>query len=116
MEEKRVVIADAEGETRRQLAELLNDTPGLTVIAQTNNGEDLLDLCRQCDILVMDLMLAGMNGLEVLDRIRTWQNRPRILVMSNFWMEQLVEHCIACGADYFVRKPCSASWILRQLV
>ena len=66
---KKIIIADSSEEFRGMLAELVEEEADLSVAAQTDNGEELLDLIarHRPDVVIMDLMLAGMDGLEVLE-------------------------------------------------
>lgn len=116
MGEKRVLIADSELETRQQLAWAVDKTPGLTVLAQTGDGGEVLTLGPQCDILVMDLLLPNVDGLEVLDRIRAWPRKPIVLVLTSFVTEQIAQLCMARGADYLMLKPCQADGVVNRMV
>ena len=70
-DKKRIVLADAAEEFRQMLADMIGGEADLTVCAQTASGEELLDLIarHRPDVVVMDLMLSGMDGLEVLEEI-----------------------------------------------
>lgn len=74
---KKIIIADASEEYRGMLADALGDREDMEVVAQTGDGEALLDLVakHQPQGIIMDLMLTGMDGLEVLEQLGP--NRPR---------------------------------------
>ena len=81
---KKIVLADAAEEFRQMLADMIGGEADLTVCAQTGSGEELLDLVvrHRPDVVVMDLMLADMDGLEVLEELG--EDRPKVLVLSAF--------------------------------
>lgn len=116
MGEKRVLIADPEVETRQQLARAVDATPGLMVLAQTGDGAEVLTLGPQCDILVLDLLLPNVDGLEVLDQAWAWPTKPIVLVLTSFITEQVARLCMARGADYLMLKPCQADGVVKRMV
>ena len=81
---KKIVLADASEEFRELLADMIQKEDDLAVCAQTGSGEELLDLIsrHRPDVVIMDLMLAEMDGLEVLDELG--DDRTRVLVLSAF--------------------------------
>ena len=70
---KRILIADTSEEFRTALAEALESEEGLEVAGQTNDGQDAIRLARELapDILVMDLVLGRVDGLDVLKAVST---------------------------------------------
>lgn len=105
-DKRKIVLADASEEFRQMLAEMIGEEADLTVCAQTGNGEELLDLIarHKPDVVIMDLMLAEMDGLEVLEELD--EDRPRMLVLSTFNNPALAEQISRHGGDYCMLKPC----------
>lgn len=116
MQKKRVIIADVDTEVRQRLACEIDNSQYLTVAAQTDNGERLLELCAQCDIVVMDLILMSMDGMEVLDQLSTWQNKPLVIVLSSFPVERIARLSIAQGVDYLMLKPCRTEAVVKRIL
>jgi len=76
-------------------------------VVTARNGRDALRLCRQVhpDLIILDLMLPGMDGLEVLDRVREANNDTPILILS---ARDSVDDRVAGlerGADDYLVKP-----------
>ena len=96
------------------LADLIREEADLSVCAQTGSGEELLDLVarQKPDVVVMDLMLADMDGLEVLDELG--ENRPKILVLSAFGGPALAAQISQKGGDYCMLKPCRAQSVIER--
>ncbi len=118
---KRVLIGDSGEEFRAGLAEALSKEEDLHVLAATGDGGELVRLAREQepDVVIMELVLGGMDGLEVLDQLSKLERRPRVLVVSSYIKGSVVDVAAAKGADFFITKPCRLSTVcerLRQLM
>ena len=68
------------------------------------------------DVLVMDLVLGGIDGLELLRQIGELSGRrPTILVVSGFTRGNVVNQAAALGADFFMTKPCRMDSITERI-
>ena len=76
------------------------------VVAEGATGQEAVDLCVQHrpDLLVLDLVLPGFNGVEVLLRLRKQLRGLRVVFFSGCTQEQLIAQAIALGADAYVLK------------
>ena len=107
MEEKtRIVLGDAAESFRGMLAEALGMEEDLLVAGETGGGEELLHLVKTLrpDVVVMDLVLSGMDGIEVLEQLG--DHRPRVLVLSAFAQSAFNDALPELGVGYFMLKPC----------
>lgn len=113
-DKKKIVLADAAEEFRQMLADMIGGEADLTVCAQTASGEELLDLIarHRPDVVVMDLMLSGMDGLEVLEELG--ENRPKVLVLSAFGGPALAGQISQRGGDYCMLKPCRPQSVVER--
>ena len=113
-DKKKIVLADASEEFRQMLAEMIQGEADLTVCAQTDSGEELLDLVtvHKPDVVIMDLMLAGMDGLEVLEEMG--ENRPHVLVLSSFNSPSIAGQVSQRGGDYCMLKPCRMQTVISR--
>ncbi len=114
-DKKRIVLADAAEEFRQMLADLMEEEADLTVCAQTGSGEELLTLIdrHRPDVVVMDMLLTGMDGLGVLERLG--EDRPRVLVLSAFSRPALAEQISRMGGDYCMLKPCQVQSVVERV-
>ena len=96
------------------LADMIGGEADLTVCAQTASGEELLDLIarHRPDVVVMDLMLSGMDGLEVLEELG--EDRPKVLVLSAFGGPALAGQISQRGGDYCMLKPCRPQSVVER--
>jgi len=113
-EQTRILVADGSEEFRRMFADMVDGEEDLVLAGQTGDGEELLRLVREehPDVVVMDLLLTGMDGLEVLEQLD--DIRPRVLVLSAFANSSLAERVAEAGADYCMLKPCRLSAVLER--
>ncbi len=111
---KRIVIADASEEFRQMLADMVEGEDDLTLAGQTGDGEELLNLIARTkpNVVVMDLLLTGIDGVEVMAKLG--ERRPKILVLSSFADARLAEELSSRGADYCMLKPCRMSSVLER--
>lgn len=113
----KIIVADSDADARQLLVNAIQKEAGLTVAAQTGDGAQLLQLCRQtqCDIVVMELVLSTVDGLEVLARMGSWEHRPKILVLSSFANSRFTKPSIQHSADYFMLKPCNLRAVVERI-
>jgi two-component system response regulator (stage 0 sporulation protein A) len=111
---KRVLVADGDPEYRQSLCAALGREADLTVVGWTGDGEELLRLEGQLhpDVVVMDLLLTSMDGLEVLRKL---DHHATILVLSAFSGSRLGEEVRARGGDYCMLKPCHAEVVVERV-
>ena len=114
-EKKKIIIADASEEFRQMLSEMVKVEEDLVLVGETGDGEELLRLIGETrpDVVVMDLLLSGMDGLEVLERMGN--SRTRVLVLSAFAGSALAEQVSARGGAYCMLKPCRLTTVLERV-
>lgn len=85
---KRLLVADASQEFRCHLVESFQNEPDMEVVGETGDGLQLLELTQKLlpDVIVMEMVLSGLDGLEVLERLRglSLERHPKILVLSSY--------------------------------
>lgn len=104
----RTIIADANPEFCISFSEFLSREANADVVAAANDGITLLaELAeKKPDVLIIDLVLPKMDGLEVLRRMQEMKLGCHILVLSSFFNERTILACTQYGVDYFMTKPC----------
>jgi len=78
----------------------------LEVIGQADNGLDAVRLARECvpDIMILDITLPGLDGLEVIARTRTMERPAKVLVLTSQQADYFSLRCMRAGAVGFVSK------------
>ncbi len=115
---RKVLLADANEEFRNVLREEIEKTERFTVVGSTGNGTEVLDLvCKQQpDLLVMDVVLPGQEGLNVLRKIKEENTAvPKVILLSAFCGDQVVAEARDLGVSYFLPKPCEVNALLDRM-
>src|SRR5580698_9753474 len=110
-----VLVVDDEPAIRRFLRTSL-DVQGFRVI-ESADGEEALDQLRRnaIDVLVLDLGLPGMDGFEVIKRLRTQGSSLPIIVLSSRSDEKGKVEALDLGADDYVTKPFGIDELLARI-
>lgn len=105
-----VVICDDDPIVREALGAYLDREPGLEVVAVVETAEEALTRIETIrpDVVLMDLALPGMDGLEATVLARGIQPAPAVLVLTTFGTEDHVRDALAAGAAGFLLKTTSA--------
>ena len=107
----RVILADDHTLVRGGIRALLNTLPDVEVIAEANDGREALSLieAHQPDIVLMDIAMSGMNGLEAtLHAARDFPN-VRVIILSMHTNEEYVLQALKAGAAGYLLKDAGTS-------
>lgn len=101
-----ILIADDHEIVRRGLKALLSSRPGWIVCAEASSGRDAVALAAQHrpDIVVMDISMPGLNGLEATRKIRKMLPKTQVLILSLHYSDQLVREVLDSGARAYLLK------------
>lgn len=102
----RVLLADDHGIVRRGLRSLIETDPGLTVVGEAADGLEALRLCEQHqpDILIVDVGMPKLNGIDVAARAQKLDRPPRTLILSMHSDEAYIIRALAAGARAYLLK------------
>jgi len=106
MKTVRILIADDHELIRKGIASTLEEVPGWTVVAQAQNGRQAVDLATSLrpDIVVLDMTMPELNGLEATRQILANRTGERVLILTAHESEQLVREVLNAGAQGYVLK------------
>lgn len=107
----RVLIADDHALVRSGLRALLDRTPDIRVVAEAGDGREALALIAdlQPDVVLMDVTMEGLNGLEATLRAVQDHRDVRVVVLSMHKSEEYVVHALQAGASGYLMKDVAAS-------
>ena len=104
-----ILIADDQDLVREGLRMLLEAEPDLAVVGEAGDGGQALDRARLLDpdVILMDVRMPGMNGIEATARLVQAGSRARILMLTTFDLDEYVYHALKAGAGGFLLKDAS---------
>ena len=113
----RILIADSNLDFCSLLTDLVAAEKDMEVVAAADNGLDALALIAELkpDVVLLDLVLTKLDGLEVLRRLPESGVKPHVIILSGFVNNKVVADCSALGADYFMPKPCDTPVLLSRI-
>lgn len=113
----RIVIADDHPIVRKGLRDLLESREGFSVTGEAADGLEAIRLVEQLkpEVLLLDLMMPGLSGLEALRKIRRRSPSTRVIVFSMYGSEPYVLEALKGGATGFVLKDSAPADILTAI-
>lgn len=115
----RVLIADDNREFADLLFEFLSDHEDMDVVGVAHNGQEVLQQIEQHqpDVLVLDIIMPVLDGIGVLERLRTIDiaQSPRVIMLTAFGQESITRRAMELGALYYVLKPFDLDVLLERI-
>ena len=102
----RVLVADDQAMVRAGFRMLLSREPGIEVVGEARDGVEAVRLTAQCrpTIVLMDIRMPRLDGLEATRLILAGEEPPRVLVLTTFDLDEYVFEALNAGASGFVLK------------
>jgi DNA-binding NarL/FixJ family response regulator len=113
----RVVIADDHRIVREGVRWMLQDEPDIEVVGEAQDGEALLDLLARetPDVVLLDVRMPGLGGLEALERMERSSHSPRVIVLSMLGEPGYVRRAIELGAAGYLLKSTTREELVNAL-
>lgn len=113
----RVVLIDDEPLVRAGLAAIVDSDPGLDMVGEAGDGADAIDLVQrtQPDVVIMDVRMPRLDGLEATRLLVARQDPPRVLILTTFDSDDYVFAALRAGADGFVLKRAQPAELIRAV-
>lgn len=110
----RTVLVDDHRLFRIALRRLLDEAPNIAVVGEAESGEQALTLTRELrpDIVLMDLLMPGMGGLEATQRITRSANSPAVIALSSCTEQPFPSQMLKAGALGYLTKGVDASEVV----
>ena len=112
-----ILLIDDHPMLRTGVKQLISMAPDITVVGEASNGEQGIELAESLDpdLILLDLNMPGMNGLETLDKLREKSLSGRIVVFSVSNHEEDVVTALKRGADGYLLKDMEPEDLLKAL-
>lgn len=106
----RVMVVDEHDMVRRGLAAFLKVKADLELIGEARDGLEALQVCEQVqpDVILMDLVMPGMNGVDATRAIRERWPQVQVIALTSFGERELVQEALQAGAISYLLKNVSA--------
>jgi len=113
----RVLLADDERLVRAGFRMILRDEPGIEVIGEAADGREAVDASEQLhpDVVLMDIRMPNLNGIEATRLIVVHPDAPRVLVLTTFDHDEYVYDALAAGASGFLLKDAPEEELLSAI-
>ena len=113
----RVLVADDQSMVRAGFRMLLSEEPGIEVVGEANNGLQAVDLAARLrpTVVLMDIRMPELDGLEATRRILAADDRTRILILTTFDLDEYVYEALRAGASGFVLKDDPAEQLIAAI-
>lgn len=113
----RLLIVDDHAVVRAGFSSVLRIQDGLEVVGSVHSGEEALAFLERnpVDVLLLDLHMPAMSGIETLLALRKHHRRPHVIILSSFEPEEEICRAVEAGADGYLRKDSSCSEILEAV-
>ena len=102
----RLLVVDDQGIVRKGVRALLAEVDGMKVVGEASNGLEAVNQAEALhpDVILMDLVMPGMDGIEAIRQIMTRQPKARILALTSFAADDKVFPAIKAGALGYLLK------------
>ena len=110
----KILLADNSEEFRLLLRRTLEDTGEFQIVGDTGDGDEAWELIQKTkpDVVVMDMILPGLDGMSLLQRI---PKEIKCIVLSAFCSQNMVQELTRMGAWYFIPKPAHMDSLLDRI-
>ncbi|WP_410017140.1 response regulator [Pseudomonas sp. 5P_3.1_Bac2] len=113
----RVVVAEDHTIVREGIKQLIGMARDLEVVGEASHGEQLLELLRkvECDVVLLDISMPGVSGLEAIPRIRALAQPPAILMLSMHDEAQMAARALKVGAAGYATKDSDPALLITAI-
>lgn len=115
MDKRTVLIVDDEELLCVTVAGILRDEGYSVKVMYDGLEVEKLVRLEKIDLILLDLMMPGMNGLEVLEVVKKASPQTRVIMLTGYGNEEYVKKSTELGSDGFVNKPFGVETLLKHI-
>lgn len=112
-----VMIVDDHEMVRRGASDYLEAQADIRVVAQASSGEEAVKLAQEFipDVVLMDLVMTGMDGVEATRRVKNLSPRTQIIVLTSFHQDEYIFPALQAGAISYLLKDVKAAELVEAI-
>jgi NarL family two-component system response regulator LiaR len=112
-----VLIVDDHAVVRQGLRMLLESQPQIKVVGEAPDGALAVEMAQKLepDVILMDLLMPGMSGIEAIRRLRELKIPSKVLVLTSTLEDQLVKQALQAGAQGYVLKAIRSAELVQSI-
>ena len=116
MKTTRLLIVNNLPSFRQRVREMIQAIPWASIIAEAKNGLEAIELVKRHrpDVVLMDIVMPGMNGIEATRRIKEIAPQTKVIAITAYDNAEFPKRSIEAGADLFIKKEELDSEALRE--
>ncbi len=113
----KVLVVDDHKIVRDGLKQILAETSNIVVVDEAGNGNDAILFVRQnpCDVVLLDIALPGMDGLQVLQTLKQEHPNLFVLMLSMYPEEQYAIRALKAGASGYLTKDSASEELIQAI-
>jgi len=113
----RILLADDHTIVRQGLARLLEEQRNFKVVGEAVNGQDAVEKAEKLkpDIIIMDIAMPRMNGIEAAKRVRKVIPETKIIILSMYSHEHYIHELLECGVSGYLLKDSGGQDIIKAI-
>ncbi|KYG29323.1 response regulator [Alkalihalobacillus trypoxylicola] len=117
MNKLKILIVDDQTLMREGLKTIIDLEDDMTVVATANNGSEAIKMARQSqpDLILMDIQMPSMNGIESLIEIKKESEQVRVLILTTFADDDYIISSFLHGADGFLMKDMNYDQLIQSI-
>jgi DNA-binding NarL/FixJ family response regulator len=114
----RILLADDHQIVRAGLCRIVDESDEMQVVAEASDGEEALRLAREADpdVAVIDISMPGLDGLEVVSRLRAIAPKLPVLILTMHEEEQYVFRALRLGASGYITKRSAPEELVKAIM
>ena len=112
-----ILIVDDHLIVREGIKRIINDTPDIKIVAEASSGQEAMDLIyeNKYDIILLDISMPGLNGLQTLKLIKKYNNKLSVLMLSMHSEEQYAMRSMKAGASGYMTKDTASNQLVKAI-
>lgn len=112
-----VIILQDNEKTIDTMKSIIEKVENLEVVGTSIDGEEGLDLIKQYEpaLLILGIILKNKDGFEVLEKVKSLKIKTKIIVVSSFTREDIIQSALSLGAHYYIAKPYNEETLVKRI-